>query len=397
MRGGIKIVSTITILLFAVALVAHAKDRVQKWEEPDIKDDFCGTHINFQYCKCAFHNDYCNSVGHDKGSASAYVESEYQKWANELKAQFGQGCTSLGGILEKGGTQCRNCQDGYVVQGDKCVEPEKADPGASDEENSCGVDDSFDQDWKKYSDFDDRIDPSSASYEVQQWHATLDKIAELTAEGMQLEYEMELDRQLRLEMREYKQALVQNIRSNITKAIIRLAWVTHNTIKGGKGWAGSYEKMFTGDKALERVGAGLKFLQSGVLPGSKAAIDTSDIPGKLKSTAWNATLETMEAVGDPVKVAEQAIKDTVGGAFAEGGVTGPDISEEEVAILRDQHLTNLALDELIADSYKVNAERRLRVKAIEKEIAEAYNEMQEWKGKEKTRVRALLEDECNNQ
>jgi hypothetical protein len=44
----------------------------------NIKDDFCGVHINYQYCKCAFHNEYCDSIGMSKSEAKTYVYSQYE-------------------------------------------------------------------------------------------------------------------------------------------------------------------------------------------------------------------------------------------------------------------------------------------------------------------------------
>ena len=45
----------------------------------DIKDNYCGVHINFQYCKCAFHNEYCSSIGMTKGEAKFYVYEKYNE------------------------------------------------------------------------------------------------------------------------------------------------------------------------------------------------------------------------------------------------------------------------------------------------------------------------------
>jgi hypothetical protein len=48
-----------------------------------VKDDYCGSIINFQYCKCAFHNECCEEVGLSSGSAHQCVLTEFREWNRE--------------------------------------------------------------------------------------------------------------------------------------------------------------------------------------------------------------------------------------------------------------------------------------------------------------------------
>jgi len=73
----------------------------------DIKNNFCGIHINFQYCKCAFHNEYCDSIGMSKSEAKTYVYSEYDKWKNPVEEKYG--------IIEKDGKLYLNSKPGEVL------------------------------------------------------------------------------------------------------------------------------------------------------------------------------------------------------------------------------------------------------------------------------------------
>lgn len=72
----IKQTLKILTLLFVAAPLLSACGK------SDIKDNFCGVHINFQYCKCAFHNEYCGAIGMSRSEAKDYVYSEYDKWKN---------------------------------------------------------------------------------------------------------------------------------------------------------------------------------------------------------------------------------------------------------------------------------------------------------------------------
>jgi len=302
---------------------------------------------------------------------------------------MGESCQLSGGYWNKSNWSCTTCTEGDVLEGRKCVAPEKSDAEKRECQEALQ---NIETDWEKYSDFDDRLG-SAVSWEVQQFNRTMDEIAELVARAQQLEYDMEVDRQVRLSLREYKQALVQNIKTNLLKAFWRLSYVTYTTAKGAAGTAGSLGKMLNPESVVEGVGAGLKVIQAHIPPGAKDyQIDTSTTAGKIKSIAWNATLETIESVGSPKDVAIQFAKDVRGAS-----IPSPNISDEEIGILRDQHLSNQAIDAAIAESYALNAERRAELLAIEKQITEKYNELQEWKYKEYQRVRANLEDQCKDE
>jgi len=378
--------SLATTLILMTASHVYAGIEVNRYVVPNVKDDYCGAHINFQFCRCAFHDEYCTDVGMDQDGAHGHVLSAFREWNRERIQKMGESCLKNGGYWNKGQWSCAICTEGDVLNGSSCVAQKK---------NTCNADDvaEFESDWKKFSDFDPVIPVNEASYEVQQYDRVLDEIAAMIVEAHALEYDMEIDREIRLELREYKRALVQNIRSNITKAVFRLAWVTYNTVQGAKGTAGSYGKLLNPDNVVEGVGAGLKVIQAHIPSHEKGLqFDTSKTTGKIKSTAWNATLETLESVADPKAIAVQALKDVRAAV-----VPGPNITEAEVAILREQHLKNKEVDRVLADSYALNAMRRVQLLELEAHIAEKYNELQTWKSKEYIRVKSLIMDNCEEE
>lgn len=73
-----------------------------------IKDDFCGVHINYQYCKCAFHNQYCENVGMTKSEAHTYVYAQYEIWLQQLASKEY-------GVVEKDGNLYLNAKPGEVL------------------------------------------------------------------------------------------------------------------------------------------------------------------------------------------------------------------------------------------------------------------------------------------
>lgn len=90
------------ILLIALVLLAGCTGS-------DIKDNFCGIHINYQYCKCAFHNQYCDNIGMTKSEAKSYVYSQYEAWLEE------QSGDEKYGVIEKDGKLYINSKPGEVL------------------------------------------------------------------------------------------------------------------------------------------------------------------------------------------------------------------------------------------------------------------------------------------
>jgi len=367
---------------------AEAATKISEYDVPSVKDSYCGSVINFRYCKCAFHNEQCKAIGMTPSSAHAYVLGEFREWNRVQIEAKAQRCLASEGYWDAANWSCTTCTDGDVLEGNRCVQ---SDEDAAEARECKEALKNFDQEWEKYSDLD-RRSGTDISWEVQQFNSELNDIAELVGLANEIEYELAIMAELRLEMRAYKAALVQNVKVNLLKAFWRLSYSTYSTIKSGLGMKGTVEKLVSPDNVVEGVGAGLKLLQSQIPPHEKdLQIDTSTTEGKVKSMAWNATLEALESVGNPADIAKQFMKDARGAV-----IPSASISDEEVAILRTQHLSNNAVDEALATSYAEAAELRKTLIGTRKLITEKYNNMQEWKVKEYQRVKGDLEDQCKD-
>jgi len=90
-------VSHLSACLLAMIIVL-AGCTGEKFPRPDIKDDFCGVHINYQYCKCAFHNEFCESIGMSKSEAKTHVNAAYDAWVDEKLIEWQTACAVGGGI-----------------------------------------------------------------------------------------------------------------------------------------------------------------------------------------------------------------------------------------------------------------------------------------------------------
>ncbi|MEK7584534.1 MAG: hypothetical protein AAB490_04775 [Patescibacteria group bacterium] len=391
-----------TAILFAIAFLVTACvpkgfGRTVDFDEPSIKDDFCGVHINFQYCKCAFHNEFCDVIGMKKKDANSYVQAEYKKWRQTQLDMFAAECTGAGGIFDE--DRCRYCKEGYVAEDDRCVKSEdltNTDGEATAQlpdpiyNADCTVkQDVYDVDWMKYSDIDDAIPFEDRSYEAQQALVAYEMMTDKMLEGFALERDVEIEKQMIQELEAYRGALVQNQKTNLLKSFWRLAWVTYATIDSTKSLKGSYEKIIEGAGALEQIGAGLKIIRSGVPSSSALAIDTSSVSGKVKSGGLSVALDAVESLGDPVAVATTVFQEAAGQSLPSA-----DITDEEVAILKNQQETKGIIDEVLVESRAANATREARMTELEAEIADLRRQVDEWEGKEKDRARNSLEASC---
>lgn len=240
----------------------------------------------------------------------------------------------------------------------------------------------FDQDWKKYSDIDDRIPFNSRSYAAQQYDAALNQIAANQMTLFILKQEMEIDRLQRVQLREYKQALVQNIKTNLVKALIRLSYVTYSTIDTGKGAAQSYNKLFSSSvSGIEKISSGLKVISSLQPPSNSPA----SIRSAGESVGKAGILEYLDTLGDPKKAGKAMFDEAVKQTQSLAGLS-PDLTPEEIGILKEQHLKNRGIDKVLEESYRLNRDRRIQIQELEREQAALQKDLSRWEKEEKQRV-----------
>ncbi|PLX27755.1 hypothetical protein C0583_00750 [Candidatus Parcubacteria bacterium] len=106
------------LLFFSLFLLSSCSETVS-FEAGDIKDDFCGVHLNYQYCKCAFHNDFCDQIAMSKKEAKKYVNEQYDKWLETELADFEKTCTEDNGIFEN--KKCKYCGEDELASEGKCI------------------------------------------------------------------------------------------------------------------------------------------------------------------------------------------------------------------------------------------------------------------------------------
>ncbi|MCK5061078.1 hypothetical protein KAR28_00845 [Candidatus Parcubacteria bacterium] len=386
-------------LLILLTGCGEKSGKMVKFEKPDIKDSFCGPIMDYRYCKCAFHNEFCDDLGISSNTANTYVRNEYDRWVAHLLKQFESDCKAGQGIFHPK-DKCEYCQHPYIKQGNECVDPDKKE---EDEEeigfkldgpfdSNCNPTSEFETGWKKYSHIDARIPLETRSWEAQGVARAHEKILSLKVENFKLERDMEIDRQIRLEARAYKDALAKNIKQNLIKATIRLIYTTYKTLESGYNAGRSFETFLTGTETLARTGGILSAVKAVVPKGSKIEIDTSTITGKVLNVGIETAYQAMESLGDPKDVVIKFMKET-----KKVTVPSADITPEEINILRNQHITMQFVDHAIAGSYKDNAKKRAQIIENENKIAQLEAEVVAWEEQEKNRVKDMLRQACLKQ
>ena len=283
-------------------------------------------------------------------------------------------------------------------------------------DNDCNIkDEVFDRDWKKYSDLENtpltfKEHPLTArSWETQQYYATQSEIVDAELQIFFLKRDMEIDRLMRLELKEYKKALVDGHRKNLLKSFCRLSFLTVHTIYEAYHTAkslvgtptspgGTYGNLFATPSAVSAIGSALKITNTynAMAPPKSSALanNTQGIANVVDDATLNITLEMVESLGDPKKIALEVVTQIMKAAPIPTSANEWKLTENDFNILRAEHLNNKELDKTIAESYKVNLERNNKVKELEVRIEGLRIELAEQETKEKSRVKDLLVDNC---
>ena len=283
-------------------------------------------------------------------------------------------------------------------------------------DKDCTIEDEvFDRDWKKYSDLENtpltfEEHPLTArSPETQKYYATQSEIVDAELQIFFLKRDMEIDRLMRLELKEYKKALVEGHRKNLLKSFCRLSFLTVHTAyearEVGKSLfgkpaspGGAYGNLFTTPSLVSAVGSALKITNTykAMAPPESSALanNSQGITKVLDDATLNIALETFESLGDPKKIALEVVTQILKSAPIPTSANEWKLTEDDFNILRTEHLKNKEIDNAIAESYKLNLERNDKVKELEVRISELKIELAEREAKEKSRVKDSLVNNC---
>ena len=114
MKGIIAVPIVFVGVLFLSGCMGGGVESTRVYES-DIKNDFCGPVMDFKYCKCAFHGEFCDDIKMSKKEADDHVQAEFKKWEESEIDAFAARCKSSDGIftLISGDAKCDYCAEGY--------------------------------------------------------------------------------------------------------------------------------------------------------------------------------------------------------------------------------------------------------------------------------------------
>lgn len=248
----------------------------------------------------------------------------------------------------------------------------------------------FDDEWEKYSDFDERVE--SPSPEVQQFTYAVEEAKALMLLAYEMEIDLEMEHGVIEVLREYRTALSRDQTRNLVRAFIRLTMLTGETINGARNLGSSIEKL--GGTVLEQIGATLKLADHFQL---KPDDQKKTVRSAVEGVSWSVFKEVLESMGDPKSVVTTLKTSAMEEANKLVDLPAWKISEAEFQVLRDQHLTSRALDTVMLEAERDQADRRALLESVEDELEAILAEADRARAAEKERVRALLVAQCETE
>jgi hypothetical protein len=285
-------------------------------------------------------------------------------------------------------------------------------------DDDCNIiQDVFDRDWKKYSNLEntpytfEEYPLTARSWETQQYYATQSKIVDAKVQIFFLKRDMEINRRIQLELKEYKKELVDGNRDNLLKSFMRLSFLTVHTTweayQGGKSLfgtpkapGGSYVNLFTTPSNLAAGGSVLKITDTykSMAPPESTALakDTQRITKlvDVDTVSKNVAYEALETLADPTKVGVTLVTGVIDAVPIPHKAKDWKLTDDDFNILREEHLEMKRIGKAITKSNKVHLERQDKVRELKAQIKELEKELAEWEAKEKSRVADRLVFTC---
>ena len=356
-------------------------------EIPDIHEDFCGAKIDFKICKCARHGQMCKDISRTREVAAFILNARFKAYVATLRATFAATCVAGGGKF----------------QSDSCQYFEK-----TDKENKCLPDD-FDRNWQKYSDIDPAIPPAERSFEARNFYETGEKLKDVLAGLYILERDIELNRLMLAELKEYRKAVGTNLKTNLLKSFWRLAWLTYDTaagaaapmrfgsegtflFQGGTDLGRSFAKLFDDDTlGIQQMAVLAKLARESMGDSSKYTFDTKTLDGKVGSVSMTTLIAFFESYGNPVETAKEMFQDITKQALPDVAVK---LSQEDFDLLANHYNKTKTLDNALQEGSRKRANMELIRDSLLKDKERLTAEFAQWEEKEHTRIQELLVSDC---
>jgi hypothetical protein len=260
-------------------------------------------------------------------------------------------------------------------------------------DENCNLKESYHKEWKKYSDFDYRIEANERSYEAKQYYNAVNDIAKKSGEIYSYERDMAIEEVMKKELIAYKQAIVTNHKKNLLKSFARLSFYTADTVWQHAVAGKQYGKLLTGPakNGVELAGEAMKLINSYAGSNSSLALDTTKIEGQLNDVSRAGWMEGIASMGDPKKVSQEMVKKGIRYAM---GVPESKLSAADFEILKNTHGKIDEINSMIADADDRINKLLWKKRALEQDVIHLESSLFDFEYDEKDRVDGMLIGEC---
>lgn len=262
-------------------------------------------------------------------------------------------------------------------------------------DENCNLKESYHKEWKKYSDFDYRIEAGERSYEAQKYYNAVNDITKKSAKIYELERDMAIEETMKKELIVYKTAIVSNHKKNLLKSFARLSFYTADTVWQHAVAGKQYGKLLTGplNSGVKLAGEAMKLINSYAGANSSLKLDTTKVEGQINDVARAGWMETISSMGNPTKVAEAMVKKGTRYAM---GVPESKLSDKDFEILKNAHGKINEINSMIADADSRILKKLWGKRALEQEVIHLKSSLFDLEYDEKDRVDGMLIGECEN-
>ena len=284
-------------------------------------------------------------------------------------------------------------------------------------DENCNLKESYHENWEKYSNFDYRIKPETRSLEARTYYEKVEQINEIIGDIYKTERDMAVRDVMIAETRVYRESIRVGNKKNLIKSFIRLSFYTAEVINDnaevGKGFAKTF--LDPNKKGIQLVGEALKLADSYKGINSSLALDTGTVAGKVQDNSKAGIFEIMinwGKEGNGKSVAKDLLEK--GASYLSEQIPIPEgdstrvlpedvyiplpteikLSDEDFAILKQEHLKLHELDNLIQNAEKENFVDMWLVRVLKQEQIYLENDLFDLKYDEKDRVNAELIADC---
>jgi hypothetical protein len=265
--------------------------------------------------------------------------------------------------------------------------------------NGCVDKARFDREWRRYSDINDLLAFESRSLDAQHYQEALEEIREARVEVARLKALVELGRQNRLAVLDYNRALKAGHKANLLRTFFRMAWITYNTVGGPAGrrefagmQKGLTKLLFEGGRNVPTIARAMSLVKK-LVPKQYSKVPGNS--GKVVTIGLDATIEYFQALWDtPDELFYKVVAKIMETAGKEYVPVGAELSDQELDILRNEHIELRHLEMAIEEIDALDAEHTSQIEALEAQIAAAQGKTGDAEQRERRRMWALLNKDC---